>query len=96
MVEEEYLRCVGRLKEIDEELRGRGADEEYCRQYFLVDGGSCEQVVAGQCRRHRFEQPPLPAGLICNGEFGYQGAFLRSQVFYFLFFCVTIPASLRC
>lgn len=80
MSDEELLQCRARLEEIKEELCAMGANEDYCRQYFQSDGGFCELVVCGQCKKHRMKVAPLPDGLMCSEEFGQLVAYMRSQV----------------
>ena len=81
---DDHLLCQARLQEIEEELRAMGASEDYCRQYFQLDGGICERVLRGQCKKHRYDRTPLPDGILCSEEFGQQAAFLRSQVCFCL------------
>lgn len=68
------------LNAIEASLRLMGADRGYCLEYFKKSGGCCEQVVNGQCIRHRCSQTPLPEGQMCSTEFSRAATMLRQQI----------------
>lgn len=69
-----------RLAGINVELQTMGATDEFCREYLLVGGGSCERVTGRRCTKHRGCRGPLPKGRMCAQEFGQRVLELRKQV----------------
>lgn len=69
-----------RLASINQELLAMDATDEFCREYLLVGGGSCERVAGKRCIKHRGCRGPLPKGKMCALEFGQRVVELRKQV----------------
>ncbi len=77
---EKLSACVTRKNEIDQQLRGMGADHAYCMRYFQSGAGTCELLVGGRCKKHRACAAPLPRGKVCALEFGGMVTDLRRKI----------------
>lgn len=80
LTECEQQQFQAELQEIESALLQMGASREYCLNYFMESGGSCDRIVNGQCLRHSIRQAALPAGQMCSMEFARLALLLRQQI----------------
>jgi hypothetical protein len=67
---QEYADFRARLLSVERALEVKlGADNNFCTRYFEAQIGCCT-LVAGSCRKHIPNPPPLPPGLMCAHEYG--------------------------
>lgn len=58
-----------RLNLIRQRLEQLHVSREYALNYFKTLAGKCVETLHGTCVEHTYRPPPLPEGIMCEGDF---------------------------